>query len=321
MKRIALVTTGGTIAGLAASDADPTNYTAAALGIDQLLAAVPTLVTLADIVPEALYSIDSKDALPEHWLQLARRVDALLGDPAIDGVVITHGTDTLEESAFFLQLVLPTGKPVVFTGAMRPANARSADGPLNLYQAVAVAASGVSAEVGVVVVMNGEIHGAREVHKTHTLAPSAFSSPNAGPLGRADPPVLLRRPNGADGGSLPLARLVHTEPLPEVALLTVASGVGPIFLQAVAQHCAGVVLALPGHGSLPAAWRGVVDQLAQRGLPMIRSSRTGAGPVLANGDHALWPAGDLGPSKARIALIVALAAGQAALFKRVAGVA
>lgn len=319
MKRIALVTTGGTIAGLAANEADPTRYTAAALGLDQLLAAVPTLATLADIVPEALYSIDSKDALPEHWLQLARRVGELLSDPKIDGVVITHGTDTLEESAFFLHLVLPVGKPVVFTGAMRPANALSADGPLNLHQAVAVATSGVTRDSGVVVVMNGEIHGAREVHQTHTLAPSAFTSPNAGPLGRADPPALLRRPNGNDGGSLPLADLVQTEPLPEVALLTVASGVGPIFLQAVAQHCAGIVLALPGHGSLPASWRGVVDQLAASGLPLIRSSRTGAGPVLADGDEALWPAGDLGPSKARIALIVALAAGQPARFKAIAG--
>ena len=319
MKRIALVTTGGTIAGLAASNTDLTGYTAGALGSAELLAAVPAIGTLADIVPEALYAIDSKDALPTHWLQLARRVAQRLADPTIDGVVITHGTDTLEESAYFLHLLLPIGKPVVFTAAMRPASALSADGPMNLHQAVGVAASSITADLGVVVVMNGEIHGARDVCKTHTQALSALSSPNGGPLGRADPPHLTRRPTATDGGCLPLARLGNTDTLPEVALLTVASGVSPIFLQLTATLCAGIVLALPGQGSLPASWQTTVDQLAAGGLPMVRCSRTGAGPVFDQGAPPLWPARDLGPSKARIALIVALAAGDAALFRVIAG--
>lgn len=310
MKRLALITTGGTIAGHTDRPTDLTAYVAGSLGAGELLAAVPGLDTLAGIVPEELFAIDSKDATPDHWLMLARRTDALLADPAIDGVVITHGTDTLEESAYFLHLTLPAGKPVVFTGAMRPAGALSADGPLNLYQAVAVAASGITTGLGVVVVMNGEIHGARDVAKTHTLAVSAFTSPNGGVLGRADPPALQRRPTASDGGRFPLATLQLTTPLPEVALLAVASGITPIFLQALATTCAGAVLALPGHGSLPEGWRQAVEEFAAHGRPVVRASRTGAGPVLPIGDPALIPSGDLSPVKARVALIAALAAGQ-----------
>ena len=318
MKRIALITTGGTIAGVATSDTDLLGYTAGALGGEALLAAVPALGALADIVPEAAFAIDSKDAHPSHWLQLARRVAERLADPLMDGVVVTHGTDTLEESAYFLHLTLPVGKPVVFTGAMRPASARSADGPMNLYQAVAVAVSGITADAGVVVVMYGEIHAARTVTKTHTLDLSAFSSPTGGPLGRADPPTLQRHPAAGDAGRIPLDRL-HGDDLPEVGLITVASGVAPIFLQTAADHCAGIVLALPGHGSLPDRWRQTVDELAARGLPIVRGSRTGAGPVLHRNDPAMLPAGDLAPAKARIALIAALAAGEVNLFSEVAG--
>ena len=313
MKRIALVTTGGTIAGQAADDLDVTGYTAGALSFEELLAAVPSLATLAAIVPEALFAIDSKDATPAHWLLLARRVDELLADPAIDAVVITHGTDTMEESAYFLHLTLPIGKPVVFTGAMRPATALSADGPMNLHQAVAVAASGITAQLGVVVVMNSEIHAARDVSKTHTLALSALSSPNGGPLGRADPPSLARLPVINDAGRYPLAGLKNTDPLPEVALVTVGSGVNPIFLQVVAPHCAGIVLALPGHASLPTSWEEPVARLKQSGKPVICGSRTGSGPVLDDPTQRMATIGDLLPGKARIALITALANGQADL--------
>ena len=316
MKRIALLTTGGTIAGLAADQQISTAYTAGALGVDALLAAVPALSTLADIVPEALFAIDSKDITPEHWLALARRVAALLADPAIDGVVVTHGTDTMEESAYFLHLTLPTGKPVVLTGAMRPANALSADGPMNLYQAVAVAASGITREIGVVVVMNGEIHGARAVTKTHTLALGALISPDVGSLGHAEPPSLTHRPVADDANAFPLSALRQTDPLPEVGLITVASGVTPFFLQVVLDKCAGLVLALPGHGSLPSVWECAVESAYQAAIPVVRASRTGAGPVLPDHHPALIPSFDLSPAKARIGLVLALASGNADDFNR-----
>ena len=316
LKRIALVTTGGTIAGVAARSDDTTAYTAGALGPEALLAAIPQLGTLADIVPEALYAIDSKDITPAHWLLLARRADALLRESSIDGIVITHGTDTMEESAYFLHLTLPKGKPVIFTGAMRPATALSADGPMNLYQAVAVAASAITRELGVVVVMNGEIHGARAVRKTHTLALSALSSPNGGPLGRSDPPSITTQALAQDAHTFPLESLKLADPLPEVALLTVASGVAPFFLQAAGTHFAGLVLALPGHGSLPDLWRAEIDALITRKIPLVRASRTGAGPVLADKNTELWPSGDLSPEKARIGLILAIASGNPTAFNK-----
>lgn len=316
MKRLALIGAGGTIAGTASGAGDCLRYRAGALGVRDLLDAVPTLGELAEIVPEDAFAIDSKDATPAHWLVLARRVRAALADPAIDGVVVTHGTDTLEECAYFLHLTLPVGKPVVFTGAMRPATALSADGPMNLHQAVAVAASGVSAACGVVLVINGEIHGAREVAKTHTLSLAAFASPNGGPLGRAELPTLDRQPLAVDAGALPLATLRQVDPLPEVALLMVASGVSPDFLQTARAGSAGLVLALPGHGSVPAAWRERLDRVAGDGWPVVRASRVASGPVLAEGDDFPWAAGGLSALKARVALIAALAAGDARHFLR-----
>lgn len=310
MKRIVLVATGGTIAGVAASPDDVTGYRAAALSAEELLRIIPGVDALARISVESPFLIDSKDITPEHWLILARRVDALLRDPTIDAVVITHGSDTLEESAYFLHLTLPTGKPVVMTGAMRPASALSADGPMNLHQAIQLAASGITAELGVVVAMNGEIHGARSVIKTHTLALSALASPNGGPLGRTDPPTLLQRPMTGDAGRYPLAGLRQTDPLPTVGLLTVASGITPDFLQVSAPLYAGLVLALPGHGSLPASWEKPCADLLSAGKPLIRASRTGAGPVNGPAESALIAAKDLPPAKARIALILALGSAQ-----------
>lgn len=309
MRRIVLVATGGTIAGTADTAADVTGYRAGALSPEVLLSAVPGIESLARIAVESPFSIDSKDLTPAHWLILARRVDTLLRDPQVDAVVITHGTDTLEESAYFLHLTLPVGKPVVMTGAMRPASALSADGPMNLYQAIQVAASGITADCGVVVAMNGEIHGARGVVKTHTLALSALSSPNEGALGRSDPPMLLLHPDTADAGRYPVNDIKQADPLPEVGLITVAGGMSPDFLQVLAPLCDGFVLALPGHGSLPEQWRTACEAVLAQGKPIILTSRTGAGPVLERPNSPMPSGRDLLPSKARVALLLALANG------------
>lgn len=315
MKRIALIATGGTIAGQSTAGA-PGAYLAGALAATDWLAAVPGLATLATIVPEEPFRIDSKDAGAEHWRALADCAARALADPAIAGVVIAHGTDTLEESAYFLHLTLPPGKPLVLTGAMRPADAPAADGPANLRQAVAVAATGITQGLGAVVVFNGEIHAAREVAKIHTRNLHAFASPNAGPLGDAEPPYLRHRPTANDAGA---CQLSHADaPLPEVALLTVASGDSPKFLQALDDQTAGLVVAFPGHGSVPERWRAPLQTLVARGVIVIRASRVGAGPVLADDIPWLWPAGDLAPLKARVALIAALASGNARRFREIA---
>ncbi|VCQ13174.1 asparaginase family protein [Burkholderia pseudomallei] len=183
LPRIAVLATGGTIAGAAPDAAQTAGYQAGALGVDRLLAAVPALAQIATIEAEQVASIDSKDLSPALWTTLAERIDALAANDAIDGIVITHGTDTLEETAYLLHLTVKTAKPVVMTAAMRPATALSSDGPLNLLNAVAVAGSAAARGQGVLVAFNNRIHSARDVVKTSTYAVDAFHSPELGALG------------------------------------------------------------------------------------------------------------------------------------------
>ncbi|SPU48656.1 L-asparaginase II [Bordetella trematum] len=183
LPRIVLLATGGTIAG-AQEQAASLSYRAASLGAQELLQAVPQLQALAQVDAEQLVSVGSQNMTYEVWHTLADRISDLQADPAVDGVVITHGTDTLEETAYFLSLVLPFGKPVVLVGAMRPATALSADGPRNLYNAVALAAHPDSHGRGPLVTLNDEIHYARDVQKMASIGVAAFASPNAGRAGR-----------------------------------------------------------------------------------------------------------------------------------------
>ncbi len=322
MKRrpaIALLATGGTIAGTAPSAAATTAYQAAVLNGAALLAAAPEFDTLADIRAEQLLQLDSKDMQPAHWLRIARRAQALADDPAIDGIVVTHGTDTLEETAWFLHLVLKTGKPVVLTAAMRPATALSADGPMNLFDAIAVAAAPDFRGLGVVAALNGRVIGARDLVKQHTLAVDAFSAEGCA-TGWAHPPMLLRRPIGADRAAVDLDRLASGTWPPWVEILHVAAGSSPRLLDAARNlGVDGVVLALPGNGSVPEDWREAIAACAADGIAVVRASRVGAGCVSrAAAPSPLLDAGWLPPVKARVALMLALACGEPALFSRLA---
>jgi len=183
LPRIALLATGGTIAGQAGDASKTAGYKAGVVGVDKLLDAVPALTQVAQIHAEQVASIDSKDMSTALWLTLAARVNALLEEDDIDGVVITHGTDTLEETAYLLHLTVKSEKPVVLTAAMRPSTALSADGPLNLLNAVTVAAHDGAAGQGVLVAFNNQIHSARDVTKTSTYAVDAFRTPEFGALG------------------------------------------------------------------------------------------------------------------------------------------
>src|SRR5262245_47930403 len=179
---IVVLATGGTIAGAAASDVQAA-YTSGQVGVEQLLAAVPQAKKLAVMRGEQISNIGSQDMNDEVWLKLARRINALTAMPDVDGIVITHGTDTIEESAYFLNLVIKSKKPVVLTAAMRPSTALSADGPLNFYNAVAVAANKDAVGRGVLVVANDWIHGAASLTKTSTTAVQTFLSPLGGLIG------------------------------------------------------------------------------------------------------------------------------------------
>ena len=182
LPNVVVLATGGTIAGAAASDVQA-GYTSGQVGVDQLLAAVPQTKKLATLRGEQIANIGSQDMNDEVWLKLARRVNELVAMPDVDGIVISHGTDTIEETAYFLNLVVKSKKPVVLTASMRPSTALSADGPLNFYNAVAVAANKDAAGRGVLVVINDWIHGASSLTKTSTTAVQTFLSPLRGLVG------------------------------------------------------------------------------------------------------------------------------------------
>src|SRR6201997_3450964 len=182
LPNIVILATGGTIAGAAATGTQAA-YTSGAVTIDAMLAAVPGIRELANIKGEQISNVGSQDMTLDIMLTLAKRINALLAQQGVDGIVVTHGTDTMEETAFFLNLVVKSEKPVVLVGSMRPSTAVSADGPLNLYDAVAVAADPNSRGRGVLVVMNDWIHGAHSLTKTSTTAVQTFQSPLRGLVG------------------------------------------------------------------------------------------------------------------------------------------
>ncbi len=295
---IHLLATGGTIAGEADPASGGARYTAGVRPVEALVAAVPGLAAHA-LTAEQVLSLDSKDMTPADWLTILSAARRALGEPATDGLVILHGTDTLEETTWFLHLSLPPGKAVVVTGAMRPADHPAADGPANLLAAVRLAASPAARDKGVLVVMNGTPHGARDVVKARTHGLDAFES-------AAD--WTAARPDGRFAD-------VDFAPLPRVDILPGYAGAPPDLIDAsVAGGARGLVLALAGHGSVPASWLPALRRARNDGVAIVRASRC-AGPVIRNAnaddDGEGWlTAGSLPPPKARIALMLSLAAGR-----------
>lgn len=309
--KICILTTGGTIAGAAARSDALTGYRAGALGADELLAAVPEIADVCAIESEEVAAIDSKDMTDAVWLHLADRIEAALAAGAA-GVVVTHGTDTLEETAYFLQLVVKSEKPVVLTGAMRPATALSADGPLNLLDAVRLAASPETHGQGALVVLNGEIHSARDIQKVHTTAVQAFASPDVGTLGRMEDGtphfrrrVLTRHTRESEFD------LAGVTTLPYVPILYGHAGADARLARAAIESgAAGIVHAGTGNGSIHEALLATLADAAGKGIGIVRTSRTGAGAVLfaesAYADAGFIDADTLPPAKARILLALAL---------------
>jgi len=316
LPRIALIATGGTIAGTAGSATDTAGYTAGQLGADDLLAAVPQISALAQVRAEQLFNIDSKDMGPAHWLILLRRVQALVDDPGVDGVVITHGTDTLEETAYFLHITLATTKPVVMTAAMRPATALSADGPLNLYQAVQLACRPAAGRAGVLAVLGDRILPALHISKRHPSAVDAFASADALTIHATDFQLQSLAPYRYSRVALPDS----VQALPPVELLTVSAGSSPALASALTRALrraslltgsAGLVLGLPGNASLPESWEvAILDELPHS-MPVVLASRCGAGVTAHRTDlPGNWlQTSTLDPLKARVRLIVGLGAG------------
>ena len=313
MPRLLLVATGGTIAGSATDTTDTSRYRAGVLSAETLLAALPEAATLAHIRAEQPFALDSKDMTPAHWLTLATLLRERLAEPDVEGVVLTHGTDTLEETGFFLHLTLPRGKPVVLTAAMRPATARSADGPMNLLQALACAGIKGAAEFGPLVVAGDRIWRARDCSKRHTHAPDALGGIDAGPIGVAIG-THVRIDQIGDGtppqfaGALPAG-------LPRVDVLAAYAGApADLITASIANGAAGIVLALAGHGSVPDAWLPAIAAAREHGIPLVRASRVASGGVMPQGNfddaaHGTLACGRLTPWQARMVLMLTIAAG------------
>jgi len=311
---LALIATGGTIAGLAEDSAAPANYTAGVVDAEALIAAVPPLRELASLRVEQPCNVDSSDLTPAHWLALAKRVQALAADPAIAGIVVTHGTDTLEETAAFLALCHGGETPVVLTGAMRPANALSADGPANLYDACRVALAAESRGRGVMVVFAGEILPALPLSKA-SLGLQPYAAGAGGALGVAGSRLRFFHPRPPATAAVLDAGACHA--LPEVAILHVAAGSPPQALRDALRHGArGVVLALPGSGTVPVAWEETITEACSAGIRIVRGSRLASAYVTPRHQDielGTWAAGALAPAQARVALMVAIAAGREGL--------
>jgi len=302
---VVVLGTGGTIAGTAADAADNVGYRAAQLGADQLVAAIPALAGQAVEVHQ-IAQLDSKDMDFATWRLLAEAVHVQLARPEVGGIVITHGTDTLEETAYFLQRVLAPRKPVVLAAAMRPATALLADGPQNLLDAFRVAqAAGAR---GVVAVLAGAVHGAFDVRKVHTYRLDAFGSGDAGPVARIEEGRVRQHRAWPGGDALGLWRLpLDAAHWPRVEIVTSHAGAGGELVRALtATGVRGIVVAGTGNGSLHHALEAALLEAQAAGVSVLRSSRCLNGDVIDAGPNALASAGVLTPVQARIELLLQL---------------
>ncbi|WP_314979602.1 type II asparaginase [Campylobacter rectus] len=309
---IYILATGGTIAG-SGSGALDTSYTSGTVTVDKLIAAVPEINKIATIKGEQISNIGSQEMNNEVWFKLANRVNELLTSGKADGVVITHGTDTMEETAYFLNLVVKSDKPIVMVGAMRNSGSLSADGPLNIYNAVNVAMCKKAVGKGVMVVMNDEIHAAREVTKTNTTAVDTFKSPNSGKIGTVFygnvkfymNPVRKHTVNSAFD-------ITKIKELPRVDIIYSHSNDNPDFVNlAVKNGAKGIINAGMGNGNpFPSALE-ALGEAVKSGVVVVRDSRVGSGETTLNGEvddgkYGFLASDNLNAQKARVLLMLAL---------------
>lgn len=311
LPNITIFATGGTIAGSASSNAQTTGYQAGALGVEVLIDAVPELWNVSNVKGVQVANVDSGSITPAILLNLTRMVQEALDDPYCQGAVVTHGTDTMEESAFFLDMTIKTEKPVVVVGAMRPATAISADGPINLLEAVTLAGSPAAKNRGTMIVLNDRIGSAFYTTKTHSNSLDTFKAVEQGYLGYFldIKPVFYYPP------ALPLGRayfnVTGTAELPEVDILYGHQALQPALATAAVEAGAkGLVLAGMGAGGWTTPGRDELKTLAEEhGTQIVVSSRTKGGFVDDSDALNTYGGWDLNPEKARIMLQLALNAG------------
>jgi L-asparaginase len=312
--QIKVLATGGTIAGAQATQADA-GYKSGSFSVDDLIKAVPQMTNIAVLSGEQVANIGSQTMNHEVWLKLAKRVNEVLADKDTDGVVITHGTDTMEETAYFLSLVVKSDKPVVLVGSMRPATAISADGPINLYNAVALAGNPEAKGRGPLVILNDTIHYAREAQKTHTTRMDTFQSPNRGIAGMMNTGKAFFYSKNTTRHTTKSEFSVDGKgisDLPRVEVVYSYANLGGDMIDALVEKgVKGIVLDGVGDGNTTDAALAALEKAAKKGVAVVRCSRTGSGVVdrnvEVNDDKLGFIAGmELNAQKARILLMLGL---------------
>ena len=318
-KTIVIIGTGGTIAGVAESSDPDAGYTSGALTANDLVEALPgsgsnEIKSRVNLRTEEFCNIDSCSMTPDLWLALAKRVNALISDDTVDGIVITHGTDTMEETAFFLYLTVNTHKSVIMTGAMLPATAANADGPGNLLCAIRLACEGAP---GVSVVMNGTKYDPSRLVKNNPHATDAFTE-----VGDSDaaalPEQIVQKPHAPGFDTICRYDISGISALKSVEIIDLYPGADPDILKYVLEEIrpGGIVLSCPGDGTLTPEVVDIIRQSSYRGT-ILRASRTGRGPVserlfddanIGKRPPNLLPTGDMTPQKARVLLMLSISA-------------
>ena len=318
-RRVVVIGTGGTIAGRASTTHDNVGYNAAEVGIEELVQGLaPEGVTL---LCEQVAQLDSKDMDFDVWQALALRCAEWLALADVDGIVVTHGTDTLEETAYFLHSVLAPAKPLVLTCAMRPATALAPDGPQNMRDAICIASGRADPDArGVVVVCAGRVHGAPDVQKVHTYRLDAFDSGDVGPLGHMEEGLLRRVRDWPEGDAVvaadALARVgaLDVEQWPRVEIVTSHAGARGIVIDRCIRTegdispLQGLVLAATGNGTLHRELEEAALRAQAAGLAVVRATRCAQGTIVPTAHATLRDGGALSPVKARIMLMLELMA-------------
>ena len=297
MKNIIIVATGGTIAG-SGKVGKATNYQAGKINIKEIIDSIPMINEVANLKAIQLFNVDSNEMNEEHWIILANKINDLASQKNVDGIVVTHGTDTLDETAYFLNLTINTYKPVVLTGAMRPASATSADGPINLYQAVCLASCDDALGHGVMAVFSSTIYSGRDIQKI-----SNFD----------DKVMMFSRTFKKHTLQSVFSEKPITE-LPPVGIVYYYAGAKPDILTMMAQNHRGIVIIGSGSGNYSQAWLNEIETLGAQGIIFVRASRVNQGIVYESDvfdpHNVCIPSNTLSGQKARVLLMLALSVTQ-----------
>ena len=299
-----VIATGGTI-----SNTDGNRLTG-----EELVRSVPGIERVARVTVEQFTNVASGSITQTNWRDLALRINELYRTrPELRGIVVTHGTDTMEETAYFLDVTVASCRPVIVTGAMRQATAIGADGPANLFDAISTAASPSAEGRGTMVLLNDEIFAARDVTKIHTTRPNAFGAPTRGPLGDVTRRVEFYHPAPRANCGQPQFALTPTTVFPRVDIVYAYLGADSVIVQALVDAGAkGIVVAGAGAGATTPAQSAALRRAHEKGVAIVTASRTGSGSVGGGGGRGQQGqapqlnAGDLTPQKARIRLMLAL---------------